>query len=347
MMDKKINLAALAVNHGLVDLVSAYIVIGAYVFGGIEGRDFFILVLVYGITAFALQPLLGRLVDLSRDPYRYIWLSNLLILSALLLSHSSWLMLAVVVAGLGNALFHVASGTIGLNIEKKKAWPVGVLVGPGALGLFIGGWLAKSQIDASVTLILIMIATIFALRYLPRIEIDYEHKPIKNKRFFWVTMIGLLTIVGMRALIGFSLFYEWKSQIAWAVGLIAAVVIGKMLAGFIADKWGWRKMSLIMVGLSLPLLVMGYDFPALALLGAFCFQITMPVTLTAVARLQPGYPGWAFGLPCFFLIVGAIFTFFAPAGWLEANLNPFIIIQFILIFFVLYLFDILTEEENV
>jgi len=345
--DKKINLAVLSFNHLMVDLISAYIVIGAHFFFNIEGQEFFGLVLLYGITAFALQPVLGRLIDLAQDSYRYIFWANALILAALLLNTSLVPWLGIAVAGLGNALFHVAAGSVALNIEEKKAWPLGVLVGPGALGLFVGGWLAKMQWEVAVIMMLVAAMMIVAVRNLPKIEINYEYRPIKNRRFFWLVMIGLLLIVALRAMVGFSLVYEWKSEIFWLVGLVLAITIGKMLAGFIADRWGWRKMSLALVGLSLPFLIMGYDFAVLGLAGAFCFQITMPVTLKAVSRLQPGYPGWAFGLPCFFLILGSLAVWFAPPAWLSGQVGALIVAQLILIFIIFYFFDILSEEENV
>lgn len=341
-----INLVWLAINHLLVDLVSAYLVIGSYFFHDITGRDFFILVLIYGIIAFALQPLFGRLIDWSKNPYKYLLTANILILAALLLNNDMWLVLPIIVAGLGNALFHVAAGTVALNIESDKAWPLGILVGPGELGLFIGGWLAKNQVEWSVFLMLAMVVNIVIISYLPRLKIDYTVRPLKNTGWLYPVLTGLLLIVGMRAVIGFSLFYDWKTQLGWLVLLVLAVTAGKMAAGFIADRWGWKKMSLIMVGLSLPLLVLGFKIPALAILGAFCFQITMPVTLAAVARLQSGYPGWAFGLPCFLLIVGAILAFFIPAEWLTVNVGWLIAGQIIVIYWALTYFNKITTKTN-
>jgi len=42
------------------------------------------------------------------------------------------------------------------------------------------------------------------------------------------------------------------------------------------------------------------------LLGLFLFQMTMPVTLTAVARLLPHQLATAFGFTCLALILGAL-----------------------------------------
>jgi len=347
-INKRINLWWLAFNHAAVDLVSAYLVIGALFFHGQAGRDFFIIVLVYGVTAFALQPLMGRMVDWTRQPYRYLWLANFLILLALIINWmQGGLIVSIVIAGLGNALWHVTGGTIGLNIDPGKAWPIGILVGPGAAGLFLGGWLARQNWENYWLLELAMILIILATYLLPQIKINYQVKKTSSPKIIFGLLAGLLTIVGLRSIIGFSLVYSWKSNLGLAVGLVLAVVAGKMLAGLMADRWGWQRMSLILVAAALPLLVLGFDQPVLAMIGAFCFQITMPVTLSAVARLQPGWPGWAFGLPCFFLIMGAIVTFFTSASWLSTNVGWLIAGQWLLILVIFHYFKRITGVKNV
>ena len=41
----------------------------------------------------------------------------------------------------------------------------------------------------------------------------------------------------------------------------------------------------------------------------FLFQATMPITLTAISNMLPGRPGFAFGLTCLALIIGALPAF--------------------------------------
>jgi hypothetical protein len=65
----------------------------------------------------------------------------------------------------------------------------------------------------------------------------------------------------------------------------------------------------------MPLLALAGDSPAAGIIGLLVFNLTMPVTLAAVAAMLPrGREGFAFGLTCLALFVGA-----APAliGWAQ------------------------------
>jgi hypothetical protein len=64
--------------------------------------------------------------------------------------------------------------------------------------------------------------------------------------------------------------------------------------------------------LSLPLIAFLGHLPVALITGFLLFQMTMPVTLTAVERLMPGRPGTAFGLACLALIAGSLAAFSRP-----------------------------------
>ena len=65
--------------------------------------------------------------------------------------------------------------------------------------------------------------------------------------------------------------------------------------------------------LSLLFIVLGkYGF-GFACCGMMLFQMTMPITLSAVYRMFPGRPGWSFGLCCLALVAGAL-PVFSPMG---------------------------------
>ena len=52
--------------------------------------------------------------------------------------------LAVVLAGLGNAAFHVGAGAMVLRLSPNRAAAAGLFVAPGAIGLAIGHWCGTS-----------------------------------------------------------------------------------------------------------------------------------------------------------------------------------------------------------
>jgi hypothetical protein len=87
------------------------------------------------------------------------------------------------------------------------------------------------------------------------------------------------------------------------------VVLGKAAGGILGDRLGWTRVALSGLIVAAPLLVIFPDTPALAITGAFFFNLTMPITLTCLANMLPGYTGFAFGLTTLALITGALPTF--------------------------------------
>jgi FSR family fosmidomycin resistance protein-like MFS transporter len=90
------------------------------------------------------------------------------------------------------------------------------------------------------------------------------------------------------------------------VGVPLAAFAGKTSGGFLADRIGWIEATSLALLVSTPLIVWGGAHPPLLLLGMLVFQTTMPVTLIAVARALPRFPGVAFGLPCLALVLGSL-----------------------------------------
>lgn len=336
--NKIFNLLFISISHALTDLVCAYLLFSIFVLNQIPSDQFFYLVIWYGLLAFGLQPLFGLVVDFYCKPYLALSISLVLLFIAIYLNFlSPWL--TITLCALGNALFHVAGGTISFNITPRRATAPGIFVGPGALGLFFGTYLGKTHPD-KLNLILIGILLVFLvlIKFLPPIKIDYQIKKIPQNKFFWWILFGLLLVVGMRSIVGMSLVYAWKSDLTLAFWLVFFIVIGKMIAGIIADKFGWLKMSILGLLLSIPLIYFGASIPSLAYLGVLFDQITMPVTLTAVALLWPGRPGWAFGLPCAALILGALITFFDFDKTITSFIPIISLLQLIIVYYSLTYF---------
>lgn len=87
------------------------------------------------------------------------------------------------------------------------------------------------------------------------------------------------------------------------------MVLGKAAGGILGDRLGWTRVALSGLIVATPLLVIFPNIPALAVTGAFFFNLTMPITLTCLANMLPGYTGFAFGLTTLGLIIGALPTF--------------------------------------
>jgi membrane protein implicated in regulation of membrane protease activity len=64
----------------------------------------------------------------------------------------------------------------------------------------------------------------------------------------------------------------------------------------------------------------------MALTGVFLFQMTMPVTLAALALWIPGKPAFAFGMACLALLIGTLSSFFEET---RIHFTPLLIVLFI------------------
>jgi len=135
------NISVYSISHALVDAACAAIIFAIVAPGQDEYRNLLQLIIIYDILAFSTQPIFGLLADTFRAPVRSAVLGILLIAASTLFLPIP--LLAALMAGIGNALFHVGGGVISLNLASGKAALPGIYVAPGALGLMIGTWIGK------------------------------------------------------------------------------------------------------------------------------------------------------------------------------------------------------------
>ncbi len=301
------------VMHALVDAACVVAVVRASHQESFGGLTAFWTVLGYDLLAFALQFPLGLLADRLR--LARVSMIVGVFLAALVVSPTSlsaWT--TMVMAGVGNALFHLGAGGLVLS-STDKAGPAGVFVGPGALGLGLGLWMGRTGWGSTFP---IHVALVFALAVLlvldrppkPRRQISrQEHPPLLAALILSLLLISVL----IRAFVGMGACYRCPSGWVLALGIPLAACTGKMVGGMVADRVGWLATSLAGLLLSLPLIAFSGGSLWIALPGVLLFQSTMAVTLMAVFRLMPAWPCTAFGLPSLFLVLGSLPTFY-PVG---------------------------------
>jgi FSR family fosmidomycin resistance protein-like MFS transporter len=131
--------------HAAVDAACAALLMGAVQAGRLAPGDALAIFLVYNVVAFALQPLAGLLVDRGWSPRGAAVAGAFLTAAAVPLSFAPGLVAAaVVLAGVGNAVFHVGGGVASLRMTPGRASAPGIYVAPGAAGLAAGALLGKS-----------------------------------------------------------------------------------------------------------------------------------------------------------------------------------------------------------
>ena len=306
-MTRKPLLALYSIAHFWVDLSCAFLA-----FRFLSGSpDFLLCLLLYNFCAFALQMPLGIWADgLNRN--------GLLAAVGCSLTAAAFLvplaLPAAVVAGVGNALFHLGGGIDVLNAGERKAAALGVFVSPGAVGLYVGTlWGGGAAVSALLPpagllalgggILLLCRRTFGSLR---SGNAPVEAEPAGGS---WLPLVPLFLVVVLRSWMGLGQSFPWKA--AWGLPLVLALALGKAAGGFLMDAVGPRRAAGWSLGLAVALyLLSGAPLPGL--LAVFLFNMTMPMTLWAAAQLLPGAKGFGFGLLTFALFVGYLPVYL---GW--------------------------------
>jgi FSR family fosmidomycin resistance protein-like MFS transporter len=296
--------------HAVVDFVSALVIYHAISANMLGLQDMFSLIVGYDVLAFGGQVFLGMATDRLRIP-KPMLMAGFVFIGLSLFVAGRFSVLAAVFVGLGNALFHVGAGAMSLRINPGKAiWP-GVFVGPGAIGLAIGIRLGKQDVFPGMILLGLVVLSVILALATETPQMPYKNPPAQYKpvRFGGLIVILLMATVFVRS-VGGMVGGGYCAKTSYTALLIAgAAFLGKCTGGWIADRFGWLKTSLVMLLISGPLIAYGYAWLPVIIGGMFLFQMTMPVTLTAVAQVMPRRPATAFGLTCLALIIGALPSF--------------------------------------
>lgn len=311
--------------HALVDASTVCTVFGAVALADIEPGDAFAFILGYDLLAFASQVVWGPLVDRFRLS-RVVTLIGLVTTALGLLVTGVDPTLAMAVAGIGNALFHVGAGAAALSVDPGRASAPGIFVGPGALGLAVGLFLGRTGEVPVLPFTIGLALAAGAVALLGNVRPpEALPRPRPAAAAAGVIAVLLLVSIAVRAFVGMAGCHacpklDW---LPWAMA--TAACLGKASGGVIADRIGWKLASVGALVVSAPLIAFGSGTPLAMVVGMFLFQMTMPVTLVALHILWPRFPGFAFGLACVALVAGALLTSVPAAHALYSEL-PFLLL---------------------
>ncbi len=295
-----LRLGIYATVHFLVDLGCALLLLGQIC----PDRNPAAAILLYNLFAFAVQMPIGLLADRLGRCHLFAAAGCLLVLGGWVIPPGQ---AAVLLAGLGNAAFHVGGGLNTLNDGGHQAGPLGLFVSPGAFGVYLGGCFAFSA--PYLPICLLLAAAAIALALLGR---GPENAPLSLPRGdcgMWAGAVCLLAVVCLRSLLGLAADLPWKA--GWGFWAVCAVAGGKAAGGYLADRFGMLPAAMVSLGLS-AVCFLGGSHPAAGLAALFLFNMTMPLTLWAMARLFPGLKGFSFGLLTFGLCLGFLPVY---SGW--------------------------------
>lgn len=320
------TLTLYALAHAAVDAVCAGVLWTGVHDGVIATGTAWSVFLIYNLLAFAIQPMIGLVADRLGVARGMAALGGLMTAAVVPLSvvpHG--FLLAAGLAGVGNAVFHVGGGAASLRFAAGRATPPGVFVAPGAAGLAWGIVIGRGGGPVwPFAAALAVMAVVILARPVPVMPGGRTVRARRETRpAIELILLLLLFVVCVRSYVGLALAFPWKSQMHLLVALTAAVVLGKAFGGVLADRFGWRRVGVGALLVSLPLLALGTGSPAAGIAGALAFNMTMPVTLAAVGSGLPEHEGFAFGLTCLALFGGA-----APVllGWTAGLSAPALVL---------------------
>ena len=310
-MKKKIVILY-SIIHFIVDL-GCCILVANLISKKIGGTyTYFWGVIIYNFCGFVLQLPVGIIADKLNKNALVSSLGCMLV--ALAYTIPNFEIIACIVAGLGNSLFHVGGGIDVLNISDKRASLSGIFVSTGAMGIFLGTKSGSAGFDKYYIIVCALIISALLLLWLytkikdkvSNLEISIPNLS-KNEI---IAVLCLIFTVCVRSYVGMILSFEWKSSFTLALLSIFAVIFGKMFGGIIGDKIGFKKVSIISLGLSSILFIFAFNNAVLGILAILFFNMTMPITLTALSNMMNNNKGMAFGLLTVALFIGSVPTFF-------------------------------------
>lgn len=330
-----------ATIHFLVDLACIFLATAFLIPLCGDRMDWVWVVMLYNMFAFAFQLPIGALGDRAGVSWGLAAVGCLIIACAYGvawagISGAPGLLLPAliaVIAGIGNSCFHVGCGIAVLRRSRGRAALPGIYVSTGAFGVYLGPILASRlgpfALGAAAGVLVMLGCTICLARAGRTIagsegEKTREERPQSNRSaagplpaWMLIAASGLLITVLLRSYAGTIMSFSWRSAPLLGLLFTLGIVLGKMLGGVIGDQVGWMKTALTSLLGAAILFAVAMGHPAAGILAVFLFNMTMPITLTALADLMENLPGTAFGMTTLMLFLGTVPSLFVAVGSLE------------------------------
>lgn len=308
-MDKRVYsiVSIYALSHLFVDAICIGVIFSLNAFNNLSTSEYLDLIVIYNVIAFGSQPIIGYICDVLKKAREFSIVGMLLtIIGAVFLKTP---LICVIILGIGNGFFHVGGGIVSLCISENKATLPGLFVAPGAIGVFIGGYIRSQKAGLIIVAIMLMVMIfIVSRKNVDFISMSNNDEPKVDLKW-GLAIIALLLVICVRSLIGGGIVFKWNVTTTSKCMVLGAVVLGKSLGGILGDRYGFKIIGIGGLVLSAPLLSLGMKTWYLSLLGLMVFNFTMPITVTLLGFAFKKYKGFAFGLTTLALVVGYLFNY--------------------------------------
>jgi len=287
----------LALGHGLGDFNAGVVLasLGAHV-----GGDLVVLFLCYNTLAFAGQPVVGWIADRAGSPLAWFLAGGVASAASLTFSgNDPWL--AVVLSGVASAMYHSGGGAAAWMLGRQSALAVGVFSAPGVLGLALGLSIGSSLgFSATMGIAAAILAVVFALailrRMIARAAPRAAHAP-GDRRALLGGIAGWVILFAIAARsFAWTLGQDAIFPADAAVAIAVAAAIGKGVAGFLADKWGFESVAIGALGVAICLLMLSRSWMILLFPAAASLQAGTGPMMALALKAWPSRPAFASGL---------------------------------------------------
>ena len=196
-------------------------------------------------------------------------------------------------------MFHVAGGKMCTNFSKSKATHLGLFVSLGAIGLMLGSNFYNRHFLLIIPLIMYFILIIVVCILYKEDKFEYriikqQNKITLSKKIFAV--IFLVTVVFIRSFVGKIIHCDFDITITYIVLLGISSAFGKFIGGILKDLFGSMKVIFISLSLCGLILLFLDNVFILMLIGTILINISMPITLFELNKINPNHEGFNFGL---------------------------------------------------
>jgi FSR family fosmidomycin resistance protein-like MFS transporter len=297
----------LGLSHGVADAAAGFLLGSLAYTVSLEQASW--LIILYNILGFGYQPVAGMLTDRFKCPRSAILVGLSLLLWALVVA--GWQsQLAVVLAGLGSATFHVGGGSLALSATPNRATGPGIFAAPGVVGLAVGGALGLTGYSLTMPLILMIgiMMSVIAIIQLPKFSKGEESEPASpTSEEYDGVILALIGAIALISTVWTSFQFLLQAHLDFLIALAVAAAVGKVLAGIVAEYWGWQRWTMVSLSVATLLLLLSNENPLTLLLSLALLQSTIPITLAATGRMMPNQPATAAGLALgLAIIIGGI-----------------------------------------
>lgn len=299
----------MALGHFLVDAISIGLVYAAFPSALSAGGTIYAYFLLYNSLAFGLQVAFGWFADRT-EAVTVLRLALVLVGAAVLIGYISPLF-ALIVAGVGNALFHVSAGSLVAKVSQGKNWPFGVFLAPGPLGVYVGSHIVHGSGPEMLlgTVVLFAITWLSVVQRKELMKVQTPKRNLQKKRGLTGGVLLFLAIIGAAIVLRCAsepiISHGWQSDWLFALLLSVGFGAGKALGGFMSDMNGRVPVvvgcvSLMVVASLLP------QNPYIAAMTMAILGVCATVSLTSILEGLPTRPGLGFGLFGTALFVGGV-----------------------------------------